>query len=112
MLLEFKLRNYRSFLSEQVFNYPPISGRARRATESVPAVPRKKSQTPRVAVIFGPNGTGKTNLILALSAMRNMVLNSAAYTDAQYADLYQPFHFGGGQNLPTEFETEVQLEDG
>lgn len=95
MLVEFKLRNFRSFLSEQRFHFPPRSARADHS---------------RVAVVFGPSGAGKTNLILAIAALRDLVLHSAAFTDRQYAQLYVPFRIGAPAHTTTDFEIEVQLD--
>jgi len=91
MLLEFKVRNFRSFREEQVFTFPASST--------------------RVAVVFGPSGAGKTNLILALAALRDLVLKSATTTDSQYANRYQPFQFRGGNDTGTDFEVTLQLDD-
>ncbi len=95
MLLEFKLRNFRSFLGEQSFIYPGV---------------HRRSASARVAVLFGPNGSGKTNLILALATLRDLVLHSATNTDAQYAACYTPFQLDDADHSATEFEIEVQLE--
>jgi len=110
MLLEFKLRNFRSFLRVQVFSFPAMPGRVKPGADEARGTGRRKPQGSRVAVIFGPNGTGKTNLILALETLRNLVLQSATYTDTQYAEQHKPFQFGGNEGGATEFELELQLE--
>jgi hypothetical protein len=95
MLLEFKLRNFRSFRGEQTFHFPH---------------PDRAPEHAQVAVVFGPSGAGKTNLILAFAALRELVLHSAALSDKQYAQLCVPFQLGGAEHQTTSFEILVQLD--
>ena len=59
----------------------------------------------RSAAIYGPNGSGKTNLVYALRTMREIVLRSAK--DSQQGDLLPvaPFLFDrSSRSKPSEFE--------
>jgi len=62
-----------------------------------------------IAAVFGPNGGGKTNLILALATLRDLVLHSSTLTDEQLSERYDPFQFGPSAHQPTDFEIEVLL---
>lgn len=73
MLIEFTVGNYRSF-------YEPVtlSMEATRLTDYPENVFRAgKYSLLRSAAIFGPNASGKSNLIRAIMFMRRFVLNSA-----------------------------------
>lgn len=96
MLIEFRVRNFRSFLREQVFHYPRQTSR--------------KSRNAQVAVIFGPSGAGKTNLILALATLRELVLRSNTLSDQQYAEQCVPFQFDHALDPATEFEIEARID--
>ena len=96
MLLGFKLRNFRSFAEEQFFA----------CTASDGAGPERL----RLSAVFGPNGSGKTNLILGLTALRDLVLNSATCSEDQYAVHYCPFQPGPVADHPVEFEVLLELD--
>lgn len=110
MLIGFKLRNFRSFLGEQTFSYSTSSDRAHESTHCVPTGMKAVPRLSKAAVVFGPNASGKTNLIAALATLRELALHSTAYSDAQYAERHTPFQFGPSVNAPTEFEIDVLLD--
>jgi hypothetical protein len=64
----------------------------------------------RVAIAFGPNASGKTNLLIALATFRDLVLHSTAYSDAQFGERHTPFKFGPSASQATRFEIDVLLE--
>lgn len=71
MLLEFKLENFRSFHHETIL---PLLATSQ--SEHADFFNKEQAGRRRVlpsAVIFGPNASGKTNLVLALAAFREMV---------------------------------------
>lgn len=63
------------------------------------------------AVIYGANSSGKSNVVLALGAMRHMVLNSVKLNDDEKLN-YDPFLLSTETlNKPTHFEIEFLDND-
>lgn len=78
MLLEFKVKNYKSFREEAVFSMIP----APRQTGLDYSVLRQKAGNHSCkalcsAVIYGPNASGKTNLIGAMETLKAIVLRGS-----------------------------------
>jgi len=75
MLLEFKTSNYKSFKDELVFSMlraPKQSGLDYSLFE--PKIGRAKYRVLCSAVLYGPNASGKTNVIGAMDTFKNIVL--------------------------------------
>ena len=109
MLIDFKLQNFRSFVSEQIFSFSTSSDRTHESTHclwtGMKAIPRLS----KAAVVFGPNASGKSNLLLALATLRDLILHSTGYSDAQFSEKHTPFRFGPSVQRPTKFEINVLL---
>lgn len=109
MLLEFRLKNYRSFAEETVFSLVASSDKSLAATNTfetgIASVPR----VTRAAVIYGPNASGKSNLLRALMMMRAIVLESPSIQpNAQY--LVQPFKLRPSlADRPSMFEVTISI---
>lgn len=75
MLIEFRIKNFKSFADEAVFSMKPA---ARQREMKYSIYERKiKSRTVRAlssAVIYGPNAAGKTNIIGAIDVLKAIVL--------------------------------------
>jgi len=109
MLIGFRLQNFRSFLHEQTFTYGTSADRTHESTHCVRTGMKSVPRLSKAAIIFGPNGSGKTNFIIALQTLRDLVLHSTAYSDIQFAEHHTPFQFGPSADRPTEFEIDVLL---
>jgi hypothetical protein len=109
MLIGFRLQNFRSFLNEQTFTYGTSADRTHESTHCVRTGMKAVPRLSKSAIIFGPNGSGKTNFIVALETLRDLVLHSTAYSDVQFSEHHTPFQFGPSADLPTEFEIDVLL---
>jgi hypothetical protein len=110
MLIGFRLQNFRSFLNEQIFTYCTSADRTHEATHCVRTGMKSVPRLSKAAIIFGPNGSGKTNFIIALETLRDLVLHSTAYSDVQFGEHHTPFQFGPSAYRPTEFEIDLLLE--
>ncbi len=78
MLIEFSVKNYKSIRDEQKLSMVAAMGDELRASNTfVPAAPGTETLL-RSAAIYGPNASGKSNLLNALSAMKTMVKTSAS----------------------------------
>ena len=86
MLLEFRTENYKSFRSEMVFSMEPRP----RQTGLDYSVMHEKAGTKEYrglcsAVIYGPNASGKTNIISAMDTMKAVVLRGNIRNDTSYS---------------------------
>lgn len=77
MLIEFTVANFRSFLDPQTLSM--VAGPSNELREKNVFTPSIKGspQLLKSAVLYGANGSGKSNLITALLFMRQMVLSSS-----------------------------------
>jgi uncharacterized protein len=107
MLIGFRLRNFRSFLNEQMFGYCTSADRAHESTHCVPTGMKSVPRLSKSAVVFGPNGSGKTNFLRALQTLRDLVLHSTAYSELQFAQRHTPFQLGPSAHRTTDFEIDV-----
>jgi len=73
MLIEFRLKNHRSYSGEQVLSLVASSD----AELPANCIDAGKLRLLRSAAVYGPNAAGKTNLIGAVNTMRSMVVGSA-----------------------------------
>ncbi len=103
MLLEFRVANFRSFAEEQVFSFVADKD----DTHLRNTMRCEQSPTGRVirlAVLYGPNGGGKSALARALAVTRAIVVNSARWQDGDPLGL-EPFKLDPALQLaPSRFE--------
>lgn len=109
MLLEFRVRNYRSFKCENALTLVASRDSSLAETNTIetrmPSVPRAL----RSAVIYGANASGKSNLVRALQLMRGVVLESAALQPNQLFHV-QPFRLDEQSSRePTLFEVTIMI---
>lgn len=77
MLIQFAVANYRSIRSEQVFSLVATNNDDyldNVAISQNPSIPNILKST----AIYGPNASGKTSLVRAMSTMKKIVVDSAA----------------------------------
>lgn len=110
MLVEFRVKNFRSFKDEQVLSLVAGSGKgdddlAQNCIET------GKLKLVRTAAVYGPNAAGKSNLVQALSFMRNFVLKSANEQAGVSIDVV-PFRLDAhSAEKPSEFEITFIFKD-
>lgn len=110
MLLNFAVTNYRSIKDRQVLSLVAVDGlphggsllESKGGTRALP-----------LALLFGANASGKSNILRAFGAMRDMVLGSVRLNPEDALDEYDPFLLSeetkeGG----TEFEIEFLYNQG
>lgn len=102
MLVNFTVRNYRSFKKERTFSMEASSVKEHRAS----VINEGKYNILPLAVFYGANSGGKSNLIQAISTMRSMVRRSVRLNEGD-ALPYDPFALDESSNsLPTLFEVQ------
>lgn len=105
MLVEFRIKNFRSLRDEQVLSLVSSTDKTLLDTHAVDTGVKAAPHLLKSAVVYGANASGKSNLIKALQYMRDVVLMSASLQPGQTFDRLHPFKLdneSGG--LPTEFE--------
>lgn len=108
MLLEFRVKNFKSFKDEIVFSM--ISGKNNDSPlESL--IDAGKMNVLKTAAIYGANASGKSNLFKAIGCMQRIVVISA--TDREPGSNLDiiPFKFGNNSEEPSLFEI-VFIEQG
>src|ERR1700692_4419888 len=110
MLIGFKFQNFRSFLTEQTFSFLTSSDRTHESTHLMRTGMKAVPRVSKAAIAFGPNASGKTNMLVALATFRDLILHSTAYSEAHFAKRHTPFQFGPSMSQATEFEIDVLLD--
>lgn len=106
MLLEFRVRNYKSIRDEQVLSLVASGGHKEPIDPRIaPTGLKSLPWAVRSAVICGPNASGKSSLLLALAYMRAVVAESASTMQPGQTYSVQPFRLDeASAKGPTEFE--------
>ncbi|MDD9893089.1 MAG: ATP-binding protein [Gammaproteobacteria bacterium] len=103
MLLEFNVANYKSIKEQQTFSMLKTAGKELEGNTFESETPVKFDLL-RSSVIYGANGSGKSNLLKALGAMRNIVLTSAQRGIESKIGVKPYLLDAASENQPTEFE--------
>ena len=105
MLIEFSVRNFRSFWERQTLSMSASTTKELQAENSFLPSAIGLPRLLHSAVIYGPNGSGKSNLVKALDFMQEFVLSSSKESQAGERIDATPFLFNEmGPSQPSEFE--------
>lgn len=111
MLVEFRIKNFRSLRDEQVLSLVASTDKTLLDTHALDTGLKAAPHLLKSAVVYGANASGKSNLIKALQYMRGVVLESAALQPGQTFDRLQPFKLDATSgSLPTEFEVTFMVD--
>lgn len=92
MILEFKIKNYKSFREEAVFTMSSESSKLKpQNIHSVTNEIQQLFRASKVSVIYGPNASGKSNLLKSLVGFVNFLINKPSVGEA--IAIFQPFVF-------------------
>lgn len=105
MLLEFKCSNHRSI--KETVNFSMIAGSDNTSEELLKEF--GNFRVLRSAVIYGANGSGKSNFISALSFMRDLVSNSIHHQPGQ--GVFQARHKLSAEGAPSEYSIQFVRND-
>jgi AAA15 family ATPase/GTPase len=111
MLVEFRIKNFRSLRDEQVLSLVASKDKTDQNTHTLitglNAVPALLCS----AAVYGANASGKSNLIKALQYMRGVVAESATVIQPGQTFGVQPFRLDAdSSSQPTEFEVTFILD--
>lgn len=112
MLVEFRVKNFRSLRDNQVLSL--VASSSDKTLLDTHAVATGQKAAPHLlksAVVYGANASGKSNLIKALQFMQGVVMQSAGMQPGQTFDMLQPFKLDAiNASQPTEFEITFILD--
>jgi uncharacterized protein len=118
MLVEFSIKNYLSFNQSMTFSMvgskpvKELEGEENQNENNIFYDPFGKNKMLRSAVIYGANGSGKSNLFIAMEFVRAFVLTSANNSQATDEINVLKFLFNEYNNLlPTSFEIVIYIEN-
>lgn len=105
MLLEFRVRNFRSIRDEQALNLIASGDKELAVTHLASTGLKSAPHALRTVVVYGPNASGKSSLLRALDYMRAVVAESATVIQPGQTYNVQPFKLDPATaHQPTEFE--------
>ena len=104
MLIQFSVKNWRSVRDEQTLSMVKAKGIELGETNSFNPGVSSVGELLRTAVIYGANAAGKTNLISALRAMKDIVLESAKAQPGDELPLTPFLLDEETEDQPSEFE--------
>jgi len=111
MLVEFRIKNFRSLRDEQVLSLVASTDKTLLDTHALSTGIKAAPHLLKSAVVYGANASGKSNLVKALQYMRGVVLESAGLQPGQTFERLQPFKLDTtSANKPTEFEVTFILD--
>jgi len=111
MLVEFRVKNFRSLRDEQVLSLVASTDKTLLDTHALDTGLKAAPHLLKSAVVYGANASGKSNLIKALHYMRGVVQESAALQPDQTFGRLQPFKLDAASgSQPTEFEVTFILD--
>ena len=101
MILEFKVKNFRSIRDEQIFSMVSES-KVNELEENTFKVD-DKTDVLKSSIIYGRNGSGKSNLLLAFRALIILVNESSDFKVEKSISPYEPFKLDTDcENKPVE----------
>ena len=109
MLLQFTVHNFRSFRDEAFLTTIPanLSGKE----EHIAAV-NEEVNALKSCILYGPNASGKSNLIKAIQALQSMVIHSNEVPLQGTINAYRPFLFDAtSRQSPVSFTIDFTIDD-
>lgn len=111
MLLEASVANYLSFAEKKVFSLMANSGKEHESQNVAQVQASHQHRVLKSALIYGANSSGKSNFLLALVAMRRLVIHSATKQRGSKLNI-STFRLDTIlRNQPSEFEVQF-IADG
>lgn len=105
MLIDMRVANFRSLRETQTFSLVMGAGKELQNSNTFSVPGARDTTLLRSAAIYGPNASGKSNFLLALSTMRQIVVDSASSLQRGDVLPVAPFRLDSHTNdLPSEFE--------
>jgi len=100
MLIQFSVENFLSFKDKTVFSLLATNDTSH-PEHVIPSASGKNKSFLRAAAIYGPNASGKSNLIKAMKFARDLILQG---TDPDKTIAITPFKLGPLHDQPSRFQ--------
>lgn len=108
MILSFRTKNFRSFAEDAIISMRPVRA-YKEHWENLHHT--NEMDVLKVAAVYGPNASGKSNLVKAIAFMRRTVLDSLRRSSVDKIDV-EPFALDEQKILePSEFDIEMLIGD-
>lgn len=111
MIIDLTVKNFKSFQSEQVFSLN-VEGGYKHLDTNYSNLEAGKLKVLRSAAIFGPNASGKSNLMKAFKALTWMVTDSKSLDEDANIPTFDPFVLGDSNEGGVTFEVEFIVPSG
>jgi len=112
MLIEFKIKNFRSIKEDQVLSFLPSAKLKTRANPLINSKLYKDLRLLRSCVIYGANNAGKSNILKAFKALKFLVDNSHRFNLGDKLEPNEAFHFDiKTQKEPTTLQIDFIAPD-
>ena len=111
MLIEFRVKNFRSLRDEQVLSLVASTDKTLMESHAIETDLKAVPALLRSAVVYGANASGKSNLIKAMQFMRGVVMESATIVQPGQTFNLQPFRLDKESLIqPPELEITFMLQ--
>lgn len=109
MILSFRVKNFRSFSNDAIISMRPM--RAYKEHEGNIYQHNKNIEILKIAGIYGPNSSGKSNFIRAIGCMRYILFDSLRRSSVDEIDA-ETFELDVKKKTsPTEFDVEMLIDN-
>jgi hypothetical protein len=110
MIIDFTVKNFRSIKNEQLFSMY-ADKKPKHHAGNISYID-KSIGILKTAAIYGSNASGKSNLIMAFEALRELVIESGDWKDGDEIECYHPYLLSKSTSTqPTEFELEFFVKN-
>lgn len=109
MLVEFTVKNFRSIRTEQTLSFYTESN-SKNHLGNISFLEDEVGVL-KSSCIYGANASGKTNILLALKSLSELIIHSSDWKQDDEITLYEPYLLSKSCiNSPTEFDLEFYLD--
>lgn len=106
MILNLKLKNYRSYKDEVYYTLEASASKAK----DFNYVTINDYKVLKTSLMYGPNASGKSNIVRALYELRNLVIKKPSLDDDIF--IYDPFKFNSETiNSPVQFNMDFLIDE-
>ncbi|CTY01049.1 TPA: AAA family ATPase [Escherichia coli] len=110
MIISLKVENFRS-IKEEV-NFDLRSSTSNHLSDNLLVLPKSNERVVRTVGIYGPNASGKSNLLKVFSALNYLVEDSFSLKDGEDIPCYEPYSLCQKTiSKPVKFEIDFVIND-
>lgn len=112
MIVEFKIKNFRSYKEETTFTFEALNEDFKNENYTIVELENEERiKLLKSAAIFGANASGKSNIIWAFQALSFLVAQSRNFDARTLIPVYTPFMMDETtRNSPTEFTIDFIIQ--